>query len=156
MSKASRLVVSVVQRPDDGLEMYLELFRHQRAPALAVSSAADALTAAPDAAVIATAIRLSLRRPRRFLPRAMNEHSIRRRHKCRPVQFGIPGRSCVWRLPLGLHRFACVQFSTHPRRPISPMVWNGDLFPHRNQPRIRHPRARRRHLPQRTTGRPFI
>ena len=58
MSKTSRPVVLLVQPPDDGLDMYLEFFHHQRVPALAVSNAADALTAAPDVAVIVTAIRL--------------------------------------------------------------------------------------------------
>jgi two-component system cell cycle response regulator DivK len=58
VSKTSRRVVLLVQPPDDGLEMYLEFFRHHRVPALGVFNARDALAAAPGAAVIVTETRL--------------------------------------------------------------------------------------------------
>jgi CheY-like chemotaxis protein len=59
MSTSGRApVVLLVQRPNDDLEMYVEFLAHKGLQPFAVSTAADALAAAPEADIIVTGVLL--------------------------------------------------------------------------------------------------
>jgi two-component system cell cycle response regulator DivK len=56
MSTSGSPIVLLVQQPNDDLHMYAEFLTHQGFTAIAVSSGAAALTAAPSVDIIVTAI----------------------------------------------------------------------------------------------------